>query len=570
MILVDQESEANLGGQAFWSFGGLFLVDSPEQRRLGIRDSLELAWQDWLGTAGFDRDRGPLAPPVGPRPTSSSPRARSGPGCTTSASGSSRWSAGPSAAAACADGRGNSVPRFHIVWGTGPGIVEPFERRVARARRAPGGCGSRSGTGWTRCDERRRRGRRPGGPAGPGRRRRAARPPTATWSASSRSRAQAVVVTCGGIGGNHELVRRELAGAARQPPPAAADRRSRARRRPDARRSPGRPGASWSTRDRMWHYTEGVANHARSGRATASGSCPGRRRCGWTRRAAAARAAVPGLRHARHARPHRARPGTSTPGSSRPEDRREGVRPVGLGAEPRPDRQATCGRCSAGPAPGAPGAGARPSSTAARTSSSRDTLPSWCRHERAHRPHAPLDLAEIERHGRRPRPRDRQPVHQGPADHRPARRPALPRRQADPGRARRTGCSTRRPGRWSPSGCGCSPARPWAGSRPTSSARVLRAGGEVLPGPVRRRRGRRLRRRRDARLPRRSRARSSAAACSPGGPRAAPRPPRRPDPPAPRRSRTPSDDQGKLSGSRNSWGSRKSWGQVKSRNITLP
>ena len=56
VIVVDQEGEQSIGGQAFWSFGGLFLVDSPEQRRLGIKDSIELAMQDWLGTAGFDRD----------------------------------------------------------------------------------------------------------------------------------------------------------------------------------------------------------------------------------------------------------------------------------------------------------------------------------------------------------------------------------------------------------------------------------------------------------------------------------------------------------------------------------
>src|SRR5437868_140211 len=55
VLLVDQEPEGSLGGQAFWSFGGLFLVDSPEQRRMRIRDSYELAWQDWLGTAAFDR-----------------------------------------------------------------------------------------------------------------------------------------------------------------------------------------------------------------------------------------------------------------------------------------------------------------------------------------------------------------------------------------------------------------------------------------------------------------------------------------------------------------------------------
>src|SRR6266478_7604298 len=56
VIVVDQEGEQSLGGQAFWSFGGLFLVNSPEQRRLGVRDSHDLALQDWMGSAGFDRE----------------------------------------------------------------------------------------------------------------------------------------------------------------------------------------------------------------------------------------------------------------------------------------------------------------------------------------------------------------------------------------------------------------------------------------------------------------------------------------------------------------------------------
>ena len=132
VVVVDQEPEQSLGGQAWWSFGGLFLVDTPEQRRMRIRDSRDLAWQDWLGTAGFDRDddRWPrrwaeayvdwaagekrewvrahgikLFPVVGWAE-------RGGYGAT---------------------GPGNSVPRFHIVWGTGPAIVEPF---VARLRAA--------------------------------------------------------------------------------------------------------------------------------------------------------------------------------------------------------------------------------------------------------------------------------------------------------------------------------------------------------------------------------------------------------------------------------------------------
>ena len=69
VALVDQENAANLGGQAFWSFGGLFLVDSPEQRRMGVKDSFELAWNDWRGSAGVrpDRRRGLLGFALGPR-----------------------------------------------------------------------------------------------------------------------------------------------------------------------------------------------------------------------------------------------------------------------------------------------------------------------------------------------------------------------------------------------------------------------------------------------------------------------------------------------------------------------
>nr|MDJ0613619.1 FAD-dependent oxidoreductase [Rhizobiaceae bacterium] len=43
VLLLDQEGEQNLGGQAFWSLGGLCMIDTPEQRRMRIRDSLELA-----------------------------------------------------------------------------------------------------------------------------------------------------------------------------------------------------------------------------------------------------------------------------------------------------------------------------------------------------------------------------------------------------------------------------------------------------------------------------------------------------------------------------------------------
>src|SRR6202167_6031249 len=132
VILLDQEPEQSLGGQAWWSFGGLLFIDSPEQRRLRIRDSKELAWQDWLGSAGFDR------------PQDEWPR-RWAEAYVDFAAGEKRpwlhakgvrffpvvgWAErggyGP-------QGHGNSVPRFHITWGTGPGVVAPFEREVRAA-----------------------------------------------------------------------------------------------------------------------------------------------------------------------------------------------------------------------------------------------------------------------------------------------------------------------------------------------------------------------------------------------------------------------------------------------------
>ena len=132
VIIVEQEGEQSLGGQAFWSFGGLFLVDSPEQRRLGIKDSYDLALQDWIGSAGFDRDED-----LWPR--------RWAEAYVGFAAGEKRtWLRAmghrlfPVVGWAERGGydamsHGNSVPRFHVTWGTGPGIVEPFERRAREA-----------------------------------------------------------------------------------------------------------------------------------------------------------------------------------------------------------------------------------------------------------------------------------------------------------------------------------------------------------------------------------------------------------------------------------------------------
>jgi predicted oxidoreductase len=129
VLIVDQENAANLGGQAYWSFGGLFFVDSPEQRRLGIKDSHELALQDWMGTAGFDR------------PEDHWPRQWATAYVDFAAGEKRSWlrERGLQTFALVgwaerggydARGHGNSVPRFHITWGTGPAIVDVFARRL--------------------------------------------------------------------------------------------------------------------------------------------------------------------------------------------------------------------------------------------------------------------------------------------------------------------------------------------------------------------------------------------------------------------------------------------------------
>src|ERR1700733_1290229 len=129
IIVLDQEPEQSLGGQAFWSFGGIFLVNSPEQRRLRIRDSEALALDDWMGTAAFDRDED-----FWPR--------RWAEAYVAFAAGEKRsWLrdrglrffpvvGGAERGGGNATGHGNSVPRFHLTWGTGPGVIEPFVKQV--------------------------------------------------------------------------------------------------------------------------------------------------------------------------------------------------------------------------------------------------------------------------------------------------------------------------------------------------------------------------------------------------------------------------------------------------------
>ncbi|HEY1174917.1 MAG TPA: FAD-binding dehydrogenase [Phytomonospora sp.] len=259
VILLDQEPEASLGGQAHWSFGGLFLVDTPEQRRMGVRDSRELAWQDWQGSAGFDRDEDAWP-------------AKWAEAYVDFAAGEKRswlhaqgvrwfpvvgWA---ERGGYLADGHGNSVPRFHVTWGTGPGVVAPFERRVREAvakglvtlafRHRVDELVTTDGTvtgvrGGILADSAVARGEA------------SSRDVTGSFELS----AQAVVVTSGGIGGNHELVRKAWPERLGTAPakllsgvPAHVDGRMLA--------ISERAGGRIINPDRMWHYTEGIENWA--------------------------------------------------------------------------------------------------------------------------------------------------------------------------------------------------------------------------------------------------------------------------------------------------------------------
>src|ERR1700716_1036730 len=257
VIMVEQEGEQSLGGQAFWSFGGLFLVDSPEQRRLGIKDSYELALQDWMGSAGFDRDED-----AWPK--------RWAEAYVAFAAGEKRswlramghrifpivgWA---ERGGYDAMGHGNSVPRFHVSWGTGPGVVEPFERR-ARQAQANGRLtfkfrhrvdalsitdGTVDGVSGAILEA----------------------DPVERGKSSSRKvvgdftlRGQVVIVASGGIGGNHDLVRRNWPKRLGEAP---ENMISGVPEHVDGRMmgiTEG-AGARLINRDRMWHYVEGIKN----------------------------------------------------------------------------------------------------------------------------------------------------------------------------------------------------------------------------------------------------------------------------------------------------------------------
>lgn len=257
IIVLDQEPEQSLGGQAFWSLGGIFLVDSPEQRRMGIRDSHALALDDWLGTAAFDRDED-LWP------------CRWAEAYVAFAAGEKRswlrergvrffpvvgWA---ERGGGNATGHGNSVPRFHITWGTGPGVLAPFVARVREAEKR----GLLTFRFRHRVNQLTKSGAAVDGvhgdilsPSHVERGQKSARDVVGGFAL----KAQAVIVSSGGIGGNHELVRKHWPTQLGAPPrrmitgvPDHVDGRMLA--------ITEAAGGTIINRDRMWHYVEGIKN----------------------------------------------------------------------------------------------------------------------------------------------------------------------------------------------------------------------------------------------------------------------------------------------------------------------
>ena len=259
VLLLDQEPENSLGGQAWWSFGGLFLVDSPEQRRLGIKDSKELAWQDWLGAAGFDREENEDY--WGKKWAEAYIEFASGEKRAWLHSMGVRffpivgWA---ERGGYLAEGHGNSVPRFHITWGTGPGLVAPFERRAQEhmrnglikylPRHRVDQLISSNGTivgvsGSILVSSTVLRGK----------------DSSREVIGSFEYEAEAVLVASGGIGGNFDLIRQNWPSRLGEAPkrmisgvPAHVDGRMLA--------ITEEAGGRIVNRDRMWHYTEGIKN----------------------------------------------------------------------------------------------------------------------------------------------------------------------------------------------------------------------------------------------------------------------------------------------------------------------
>ncbi|QTD43983.1 FAD-binding dehydrogenase [Ottowia testudinis] len=140
VLLLDRDAPEHFGGLAKESFGGLLIVDTPLQRRQKLKDSPDLALQDWLAFGAFDAASAqPGHPFYWPRQWAEHYVGDSlqhlyhwltarGVGFLPLPLWVERGM-GPGASGAA---RGNSVPRWHVVWGTGQGLVGALLRQLER------------------------------------------------------------------------------------------------------------------------------------------------------------------------------------------------------------------------------------------------------------------------------------------------------------------------------------------------------------------------------------------------------------------------------------------------------
>lgn len=260
VTMIDQEPKTAIGGQAFWSFGGLFLVNSKVQRRLGVKDSYELAQRDWLNTAQFDRldtedywakqwaeayikfaafEKEAYLESMGIKLTPILGWAERG--------------------GFSASGHGNSVPRFHITWGTGPGLIEPFvnyvlaeeqkgnfrfleRHQVTQLNITDNKITSIEGNILKPSETER------------------GEPSNREIIDQFKLDTPYLIITTGGIGANHELIKKNWPRRLGKAP------ETMIQGVPDS--TDGKmlgisetAGVKLVNKDRMWHYTEGIINH---------------------------------------------------------------------------------------------------------------------------------------------------------------------------------------------------------------------------------------------------------------------------------------------------------------------
>jgi len=241
VVLLDAATRDRFGGLALTSFGGMFFVDSPEQRKSGIKDSVDLAMRDWVRYGELDPQD------VWPYRWAEAYVNR----CTEEVRG---WLTERDVSLFRAVNwtergyfvPGNSVPRFHIVWGTGEGVVKPliprldahaktgrlqlhFEHKVESLTQEAGRVVGCQGTGA---------------------------------DGSFEARGDAVVIAAGGIAGNHDKVRevwpRDQWGEPPDPmlngsiPEADGELLDRAKEL----------GANITHLEKMWNYAAGVRHWA--------------------------------------------------------------------------------------------------------------------------------------------------------------------------------------------------------------------------------------------------------------------------------------------------------------------